>query len=164
MQTKLLVLLTLTLGLTQFSTNAATVSVEWKNTDKYSDIRSGEQNRAYFKRYVFSSLEKHLAKLAEKLPEKQKLSIEVTNLDLAGDIEFSSARQMRIVRDIYIPRISLSYKLVDENNQAIKNDNIKLKDMSFMMTSKLRYRNESFGYEKKMLDDWFNDTFLTSKK
>jgi len=42
---------------------------------------------------------------------------------------------------------------------VIKSDDVVVKDMNFMSGSSLKYRNKSLGYEKKMLDEWFNETF-----
>ncbi|MCI2284941.1 DUF3016 domain-containing protein [Colwellia sp. MSW7] len=55
--------------------------------------------------------------------------------------------------------MNFSYQLIDANGSVMLTDDVILKDMSFMMGASLRYRQESLGYEKKMLDDWFFDTF-----
>ncbi|GLX78987.1 hypothetical protein tinsulaeT_23270 [Thalassotalea insulae] len=141
------------------ATLAATTKVKWTNPDDYHDIYAGEEHRAKFKAQVFSSLEKHFAKLAQQLPEGQRLNIEVTDLDLAGDVHIGGIRRIRIIKELFYPRIEFSYQLFDSSNHIISSDKINLKDMNFMYGSTLRYRNERFGYEKRMLDDWFKKTF-----
>ncbi|MFB0982154.1 MAG: DUF3016 domain-containing protein [Alteromonadaceae bacterium] len=32
--------------------------------------------------------------------------------------------------------------------------------MNFMTGNSLRYKSKSLGYEKKLLDDWFEDDFI----
>jgi len=141
------------------STFAATSEVKWTNPDDYRDIRPGESHRKHFKERTFNTLEKHFAKLAEKLPEGQTLKIDVSNVDLAGDVNFGGARRYRLIKEIYFPKMHFSYQVVDMNDVEISSGKADLKDMNFMSNSGLRYRNKSLGYEMKMLDDWFKDTF-----
>jgi len=137
---------------------AATAEVTWTEPDKYRDIRPGEENRKRFQERVFKNLEEHFSELAAKLPADQVLKINVTNLDLAGDVRVGM-REIRVVKDLYFPRMDFSYQLLNADQLVVKEEQVDLKDMSFLMGSNMRYRNDSFGYEKKMLDDWFNDIF-----
>ncbi|NQY87531.1 MAG: DUF3016 domain-containing protein [Colwellia sp.] len=138
---------------------AATSEVVWTDHEKYRDIRPGNEGRKHFRERTFKSFEKHFAKLAENLPAGQLLKINVTDIDLAGDTHFGGINQLRIIKDIYSPRMNFSYQLVNADGSIVTSDEIVLKDMNFMMGSNLKYRNKSLGYEKKMLDDWFADTF-----
>ena len=141
--------------------SAAQVEVKWTNPDKYRDIYAGDENRKVFRERLFKSLDKHFAKLASKLPEKQVLKIDVKDVDLAGDVSFGSINRIRIVKDIYFPRFKFSYQLIDEKGKVIKSGKENLKDMNSLHTNNLRYKNESFGYEKRMIENWFNKTFKT---
>ena len=139
---------------------AAKAEIKWTNPDKYRDIQAGDENRKAFRKRVFSTFEKHFAKLAEKLPAEQTLKIEITNVDLAGDVNIGSiVHRIRIVTDLYFPSMKFSYQLTNADNRVIKSAKVDLKDMGFMLTNNLRYRNESFSYDKKMLADWFKKTF-----
>lgn len=147
-------------ALTQVSNaQAAEVEIKWSNPDKYSDIDAGEEHRKHFKERTFKSFEKHFAKLAEKLPEEQKLVLEVTNIDLAGDVNHGGIKRIRVVKDIFFPRMEFSYQLLNADNSVIKSEEVSLKDMGFLMHNGLKYRSQALGYEKEMLDDWFKDTF-----
>jgi hypothetical protein len=139
--------------------NAATSEVTWIGYEKYRDIQSGGEGRKHFRERTFKNLEKHFAQLAEKLPEGQVLKIKVTDVDLAGDTYIGGINQLRIIKDIYFPRINFSYELANADSDIVTSGEIVLKDMSFMMGSNLKYRNKSLGYEKAMLDDWFTETF-----
>lgn len=108
---------------------------------------------------LFKDLEKHFAKLAEMLPAGQTLKIDVTDVDLAGDTHHGGVNRTRIVKEIYSPRMNFSYQILDADGSVIKSDDVVVKDMNFMSGSSLKYRNKSLGYEKKMLDEWFNETF-----
>lgn len=138
---------------------AATSAVIWVEYEKYRDIDPGNQGRKHFRERTFKKFEEHFAKLAENLPEGQVLNVKVTDVDLAGDTHHGGINQLRIIKDIYFPRMNFSYELVNADGSIATSGEIVLKDMNFMMGSNLKYRNESLGYEKKMLDDWFSDTF-----
>jgi len=153
-------LLSLAVVITQTTlAQAAQVEVKWSNPDKYSDVDAGEEHRQHFKDRTFKAFEKHFAKMAELLPEQQKLVFDITNIDLAGDVNFGGMKRIRIVKDIFFPRMEFSYQLLNADNSVIKNGEVALKDMSFLMHSGLRYRNQTLGYEKEMFDDWFKKTF-----
>lgn len=146
---------------------AATSEVTWADHEKYRDIYSGSDGRKSFRERTFKNLEKHFAKLAENLPEGQVLKINVTDVDLAGDARSGGINQLRVVKEIYFPRMNFSYELINTDGSILTSDEIVLKDMNFMMGSNLKYRNKSLGYEKKMLDDWFFNAFkeyLVEKK
>lgn len=138
---------------------AASSEVEWKDYKSYRDIREGTENRTRFRERTFKQLEDHFAELAAQLPEKQLLKIVVTDVDLAGDTLAGGINQMRIVKQNYPPRMNFSYQLLDAEGQEIKADTVKVRDMNFMNSTNLKYRNKALGYEKKMLDDWFKKNF-----
>lgn len=139
---------------------AATSEVTWTDYEKYRDIRpSSNGGRKQFRENTFKNLEKHFAKLAENLPEGQVFKIEVTDVDLAGDTNAGGINNYRIVKDIYFPRMNFSYQLVNADGSEVVSAEVALKDMNFLMGSSLKYRNQSLGYEKKMLDDWFFNVF-----
>jgi hypothetical protein len=138
---------------------AASSEVTWTDYKSYRDIDSGNEGRKQFRERTFKDLEKHFAKLAETLPAGQTLKIDVTDVDLAGDTHAAGIHRTRIIKNIYSPRMNFSYQLLDADGQEIQSAEVVVKDMNFMSGNSLKYRNKSLGYEKKMLDDWFEETF-----
>ncbi len=149
----------LMLMISQSQVFAASSEVTWTDPDKYRDIRPSNESRKSYRERIFKNFEKHFAKLATRLPEQQTLKLDITDVDLAGDTLAGGIDRLRIVKEIYSPRMKFSYQLVDENGKIIKSEDVALKDMSFMTRSNLKYRQKSLSYEKKMLDDWFFETF-----
>jgi len=139
--------------------HAATSEVTWTDYEKYRDIRPGNESRKRFRERTFKNFEEHFTKLAGNLAEGKILKIEVTDVDLAGDTLAGGVDRLRIVKDIYSPRINFSYELVNADGTEVVSAEVVLRDMSFMQGSSLKYRNDSLGYEKKMLDDWFFKAF-----
>lgn len=139
--------------------HAATSQVTWKDYEKYRDIYPGNESRKHFRERTFKNFEKHFTKLATSLPEGFVLKIEVTNVDLAGDTHIGGINRLRIIKDLYSPQLNFSYQLLGADGTEITAAEVELRDMNFMMGSNLRYRNDSLGYEKQMLDDWFKESF-----
>ena len=138
---------------------AATSEVTWTDYKSYRDIDEGNDGRKQFRERIFKDFEEHFAKLAATLPAEKTLKIDVTDVDLAGDTHHAGVNRTRIVKEIYSPRMNFAYQVLDADGKVIKSDEVVVKDMSFMSGSNLKYRNKSLGYEKKMLDDWFKETF-----
>ena len=140
-------------------TNAAEVEVEWQNSDKYRDVYAGSGSNSKFKKETFAMLDKHFALLAAKLPQGYSLKVQVNDLDLAGDIHHGGMNQIRIIKDIFYPRIKFSYQLLSAQKEIVAENDVNLKDMNFMMSSSMRYSHSRLSHEKKMLDKWFSQTF-----
>ena len=138
---------------------AATSEVTWTDYKSYRDINAGNDGRKQFRERTFKDLEKHFAKLAATLPATQTLKIDVTDVDLAGDTHVGGINRTRIIKHMYSPRMNFSYQLLDAEGKVVQSNDVVVKDMSFMSGSNLKYRNTSLGYEKAMLDDWFEETF-----
>ncbi len=152
--------ITLAVSLLVMTNAQAGVSeVTWSNPDKYRDVDVGEGHRAKFKARVFAEFEQHFAKLASQLPEGQTLKIVVKDVDLAGDVNHGGMHRIRVVKELFYPRLKFSYQLLDGNQQLLSSDEINLTDMNFMLGARLKYHNDQLSYEKRMLDDWFADTF-----
>ena len=158
MKAKLLTLLVLgsfTLGVPAY---AGMASVEWTNPEDFRDIRPANESRKRFQERTLKELTKYFNKLAGKLPEGYELKLNITDLDLAGNVEFGRTQQIRIVRQIHFPRIAFEYQLFDQDKQALSAEKIDLKDMNFLHNIRTKTTTESLGYEKHMIKEWFTKT------
>ena len=86
------------------------------------------------------------------------------NIDLAGEFDFAGARQIRILREPYFPRIALAHQLMGDGNLMIMLGSDKLTSMYLLQSSNLGYRSEPLEHEKKMLDVWFKGAFASLVK
>ncbi len=139
---------------------AGTSEVKWSDPDKYTDIRAGNEHRGHFKSRIFKAFEEHFAKLSEKLPEDQLLKIDVSNVDLAGDVRFDSIDRIRVIKSLYIPRLVFTYEVINSDKSIEQSGSVNLKDMGFMIGAPLKYKHKPIPHEKRMLDKWFKKTFL----
>lgn len=146
--------------------NAAQVEITWEEPKSYADVKPTNESRTRFRERTFKNIEEYFVELAEKLPEDQTLSITVTDLDLAGQVwpshfvGFNNATgDVRLIKQIDIPRMAFSYTLSDSSGKVIKSEDVKIKDMGFMDTVGTQRNHDALVYEKAMIKDWFDDTF-----
>ena len=140
------------------------VQVTLENPENYSDVRDGflawDKGKAGNIDLIRQYVEKEAAKY---VPDGQKLEVTITNIDLAGDFEpwgQAGSEDIRIVKDIYPPRIDLSYKLTDSTGSVVKEGTRELRDLNFMMKINI-HRDDALRYEKALIKDWVRKDLKT---
>ena len=148
------------------TSQAAEVKVEWVEPTKYVDVKPSNEPRKRFRERTLEQLETFMLELGEKLPSEQSLTLKVTNLDLAGHVwpaSFAgfgnSMTDVRIIRSLDIPRMTVSYTLTENDRIVQQGEDIKIKDMAFMDRIN-RGLDRSFQYEKRLLTEWFEDELI----
>lgn len=140
------------------------VKVTWLNPEKFSDIRPASGTRKVYQERVMKAFDKMLGELAEKLPAGYSMEINVKDLDLAGDVNPMyrlDNTDIRVIKEIYFPRMKFDYVLFDQNKQPIQQESdVKIKDMGFMTSSHIGYQSREFAYEREMLKKWFNKVIV----
>lgn len=160
------ILLSLSL-LTLLSSNAwaGEATITWQNPEKYSDIRSSHERQDRYQEKLFKHFDKVFAELATQLPTDSQLKITVSDFDLAGEIiprPGINFNDIRIIKEIYSPKITLSYVYSDKDR--VSSGTANLRDMNFMSGVGRSSQRAEFEYEEKMLRKWFaklqkNQTF-----
>lgn len=139
---------------------AATAEVEFVNPQKFTDAGTPRQ---YVDRDAnLTNIRNHLVKQAASLlPADQKLVMQVTDVDLAGSFEPWQlySREVRIVKEIYPPKIDFTFKLVRADGSIVKEGERSLRDTGFMSGPSMGYGGDNLRYEKVMLDEWFEKEF-----
>jgi hypothetical protein len=146
---------------------APRVEVNFNEPDKFTDAADGPRGTDYGREGIIEDLQTYLVRKASAyVPEGQKLTVTIKDIDLAGEIEPWRSPQfqdVRIIKDIYPPRIDLSFKLVDASGAVVKEGNRQLRDLTFTMNINPN-RNDPRVYEKALLDDWLRSEFNRAKK
>ena len=134
------------------------VQVQWTDPAQFTELRYSRNRWDAQRGDWVEDLAEHLRKQASKqLPEGQKLEVTITDIKRAGDYEpWHGPRldDVRIMRDIYPPRISLQFTLTDANGQIIDQGERKLSDTGYLLNSSLPSNTDPLRYEKRMLSDW----------
>src|SRR5690349_18953888 len=100
---------------------AANASVEFEKPESFTD--AGRPFPASARLESLPFLREHLVKeAARRLPADQTLSVWTTDVDLAGQYEpgGSGVRDVRIIKEIYPPRIDLRYRLARADGSIVK--------------------------------------------
>lgn len=136
---------------------AGIVSVTFDDPSRFDASRSGPGETDKARRAWVDALAQFLAeRAAPRLPQGQRLEVHLTDVQRAGSFEpwrGPQAADVRIVRDIYPPRIDLRFKLLDADGKLLREGSRQLRDATFMMRPDL-YPNDPLRYEKTLLDDW----------
>jgi hypothetical protein len=92
--------------------------------------------------------------LAAHLPPDVTLDIVVTDVNLAGELEWTrSGKRIRVMRDIGWPMIELRYVL-QQGDRVLKNGMERVTDMAYLSTTPMGLGGTRFPYEERMLQRW----------
>lgn len=145
------------------------VEVEFFEREKFTDVKDSDLATDRGRDDTLDTLKEYLMKRGVRgLQPGQKLSIKITDVDLAGDYEPWRGVQwsdIRIIKDIYPPRINLEFRLTSADGAVIKEGKRDLRDMAFMMRiSTASFRDDPLRHEKDLLDDWLSSEFRPVKE
>lgn len=131
-------------------------TVNLVNPHDFSDIETGNLS-------IQSDFEQSVAdKLAEALADHFKesgMTIDITfsDIDLAGETRFNT-QEIRILKDVYIPRMSFEYVIKDAAGNVKLADKVDIKDMGYLSKRLVgREANDSIGYDTRMLIEYFEE-------
>ena len=94
---------------------------------------------------------------AKILAPGQHLDVVVTDIDRAGSFEpwrGGQMREVRIIKDIYPPRIDLRFKLTGADGKVIREGTRKLRDPGFLSGNTAPTSTDSLRFEKRLIDRW----------
>jgi len=137
---------------------SGTVQVSFVQPEKFTDARDARRDNSANLRELKRTLEdlgaRHVA-------DGQSLSIEVLDVDLAGEVIYSR----RLRDDVRVlkgradwPRIKLRVTL-EAGGQPLRRVEQTLTDMAYLQRISRHGDGEFLGYEKRMLDEWFTAQF-----
>lgn len=135
------------------------VSVSWTDPSQFSDIRSSPNRWEAERGTWVRDLAAYLRKEAEKdLKPGQTLDVRFTDIHRAGEYEpwhGPSADHIRIMKDIYPPRLTFDFTLRDADGRVVDQGQRKLVDMSYLMGAR-PMDSDPLRFEKQMIDRWSN--------
>lgn len=109
-----------------------------------------------------TDLANHLRYRAERvLPQGDDLHVTFTNVQRAGTYEPWRGPQwddVRIIKDIYPPRIDLTFTLTNATGGVVKEGKRELRDPAFLQRGILN-ESDPLRFEKRLLDDWLRSEF-----
>jgi len=144
--------------------NGSRVQISWSNPADFSEAKEnygtglGREPPDEW----LGELAQHLRYRAERvLPQQEHLDVTFTNIQRAGTYEpwrGPRFQDVRVIKDIYPPRIDLNFTLTDASGAVVKQGTRELRDPSFLQRGRLN-ENDPLRFEKRMLDDWLRSEF-----
>lgn len=137
------------------------VDVRWTDPARFADILySGNRTQAQRGDWV-AQLAQHLRKRAlKRLPPGERLDVEITDIRRAGLYEpwrGVGLHDVRVVRDLYPPRMELRFQRTGADGRTIETGERKLVDGGFLMRSSAFGDSDPLRYEKTLIDRWLRD-------
>jgi hypothetical protein len=137
----------------------AAVEVRFADSSKFADFGETTLERERNE----TALRAHIQAMAQKLPASRSLSIEVKDVNLAGEMEPVGGWRMerlRVLRQVSMPRIDLEFRL-SEGGQLVRQGSATLRNMSYLdgrMPAHLK--GEALQHERFLLEEWFQKELL----
>ena len=143
------------------------VQVNWAPNDQLSEVRQNSMHRGYMQPAQWQkSLGDYLRQRAARLLSAgQRLDVTIDDIKLAGDFEpwrGPAMQDVRIMKDIYPPRIDLHFRLTDASGATLREGSAKLRDLAYLQHA-LPNDSDPLRYDKRLLGDWLRAEFRRGK-
>ena len=157
----------LILGLSTLSAAAVAappvVTVTYDHPEKFTDVKIEHSPSDKERDHILGELKRHIEeRAARRIPDDSRLAVTVTDVDMAGGFDMPTGQpglwRVRMVRDIYPPRMDLAFKLTGADGKVVNEGSRKLVDLGFLMGS-YGLSSDMLRYEKAMLDSWMAKEF-----
>jgi hypothetical protein len=133
--------------------------VRYVQPERFSDAGFGAVERER----TLEVLSRHFDRLAQRLPDGQVLSIAVTDVDLAGEVDTLALHRIRVMGQLPdAPRMSLKFEL-RQGSQLLAQGEDQLIDMAYQLGSFRGQRDGPLVYEARMLERWFDERFAAMR-
>jgi len=136
-------------------------TVEFFEPEKFTDVRDSYLGEASRTTYLEQIRDHLLEQTRYHVPDGHTLAVTITDIDMAGDFEpWLGPRwtDIRIVKDIYPPRMTLRFVVKGPDGQVLAEGERKLVDHGFLTGTNVN-SNDSLRYEKRLIDDWLRREF-----
>jgi hypothetical protein len=144
------------------------VQVDWTAPEAFADVRENPGSSVGRQRPEdwLPLLARHLRNRAGgMLPPGEHLAVTFTDIKRAGSYEPWRGPQwndVRVVKDIYPPRIDLRFSLTDASGKVLAEGERKLTDPGYLTRGTID-NDDPLRYEKRMLDEWLRREFPASR-
>ncbi len=139
------------------------VVVSFEKPEKFTDFSMRDMGPP--SESLMKELEKFVRRQAKPyLRPGEKLKINFTDIDMAGDfgirMGLMDMPDVRVVKDLYPPRLKFDYTLTDAKGKELKFGQENLSDLAFMGSAHL---SDNLKYEKPLMARWFRKTLAVDK-
>lgn len=143
------------------------VSVSWDDPAQFTDIRYSPNKWEAARGTWVRDLAEYLRKEASKaLQPGQTLDAHITDIQRAGEYEpwhGPSADHIRVMKDIYPPRLTFDFTLRDADGRVIDQGQRKLTDLGYLVGAR-PMEHDPLRYEKRMINQWIHREFSDKRE
>ena len=135
--------------------DAGRVAVSWHDPSGFREVScrfaSGQSGDDWVRQLALYTR----TQAERRLPEGARLEVDFIDIDRAGECEPARRGEwIRMVRDVYPPRIQLDYRLTGADGQARAEQNVRLTDLGYLFSATPFPDSDPLRYEKRLIDDW----------
>jgi Protein of unknown function (DUF3016) len=127
--------------------------VTYVKPEQFSDAGFGSIERER----TLKVLSGHFDRLAQRLPDGQVLKVDVTDVDLAGEVDTLYVHRIRVMGQLPdAPRLSLKFEL-RQGGQVLAQGEEQLTDLAYSLGNRRIRDTGPLPYEARMLERWFDE-------
>ena len=143
--------------------DAGPVAVAWTDPATFTELRRSQNRWNNERGSWLTDLASYMRKRAEaRLPAGERLQLTIIDIDRAGDFEpwrGIGQQDIRIVRDIYPPRMTVQFKHFDASGALAAEGERRITDPAFLVNAAPINDTDPLRYEKRMIDSWVRREF-----
>lgn len=136
------------------------VTVTYEHPAKFTETTKARPYLGASAMDYLQPLKQYVVRRAQRiLKPGQHLQITITDIDRAGNFEpwlGPDYQRIRIIRDIYPPRIDLSFRLLGADGKLLREGRRTLRNPAFLMGQIGPPDDGSLRFEKQLIDRWLS--------
>lgn len=133
--------------------------------ERFTDVKDSLLGSPKGSADLLAEIDRYLHTAGERyVPAGLTLNLSITNIDLAGEFEAWRGPQfdrVRIMRDVYAPRVVLDFRLTDTSGAVVKEGHRVLLDQLYLSAAALN-TGAPLYYDKLLLGSWLRREFATT--
>ena len=146
------------------TTAAATIEIKFVEPKKFHDVDITGYNKNKGIELLKTQLQRLFTQVSKDvISDTDTLTIEVTDIDLAGYMQFffgDTNRDIRIIRNHDRFRLEFKYQLTSNTGEVSKQGDEVIKRFIEIRPNRVKnYKYHTVGYMQKDLEKWFEVTF-----
>lgn len=139
------------------------VNVRWDDPAQFSELRYS-QNRWQASQgdWVVELADYMREKIEKAVPAGDRVDVEILDITRAGEYEWiprSTNDDIRVMRDVYPPRMTLEFRHVDASGAVVAEGERKLADLAYLQSQPPFPSSDPLRYDKRLIDTWIRREF-----